>query len=331
MTLKTEPTDDGVFRAYDPDVPWIEGYGTTRDEAKAEARAVAAEAEKRKPRNTEAPTERSVCENDEQIPPKLAKRRRKVKAPDWVLEWVKDGWEPDGKEDGWRLGDPEGYEKAADTIAKIKAASPALKVEYGFRDKYPIEVYGFDKPFDLADSLIGLLYTYIRKKAQPPMKERIKEEDKEGKRRLAEIRKTGTLANVRSEEIVALSLAGYTSLHRDPVTRREKHALARAARKAWHQAMQAPKKEGGAGRYLTAEAILARGLVTTYYRGTGNLPLTGSRSQFRGPYADFAHECLALLNIAVKDSMLRDQAQRKVKRKKNGAMRARNGGVKSKP
>lgn len=253
MTLKTEPTDDGVFRAYDPDVPWIEGYGTTRDEAKANARA-AAEAEKLRVTN---------------------------------------------KEESWRLGNPEGYKAAEETIAKIKAGVPAIERRYSCRDYYPMEEYGFNKPFDLADRLIGLLETYKRNKAQPPMKESLDEHE----RRLTEIKKTSSLANATVMEISWLAMGGYR-LHRDPETGREKHALQRAVRKL----EAAPRKEGGGGRYLTAEAILARGLAGTYYHGTGKLPLTGPPGQFRGPYARFAHECLALLNIAVKDATLRDQA-----------------------
>lgn len=304
MTLEIKEEDDGVFHAYDDETGKELGIGATREEAKQaatsgidvrnpdpataldEAQAALAQhnGTKRKPE--------AVPKNDEQTPSKPAKRRRSIKVYDWMRRAT-------NKEENWRLGDPAGYKTAVDTIAKIKAGVPAIKGRYPFRDYYPIEEYGFNKPFDLADRLVGLLETYKRNKAQPPMKERLDEH----KRRLMEIRKTSSLANATTMEKTWLAVEGY-QLHRDPVMGREKHDLQKAVRKM----MAEHRKKGGAGRYLTPEAMLARGLAGTYYLGTGRWPVTGSPRQFRGPYACFARDCLALLNITVTNAILRDQA-----------------------
>lgn len=61
MALQTERIDGAIFRAYDPDNPFTEGYGTTRDEAIADAKEGA---------RIEAARERFQQDNEQQEAPK---------------------------------------------------------------------------------------------------------------------------------------------------------------------------------------------------------------------------------------------------------------------
>jgi hypothetical protein len=268
MAFKQEHTAKG-WRVYDPDNAAIDVTHRDRASALDAAQATLKECEQAK-------------HAQKAEPERAAKRKRKIKVYDWMLR---------SKEEEWRLCNREEYETMAERIIAIKARALVLKAEYGFRDHYPIEEYGFKKRFDLADELIGLLRDYRHNKARPPTKDVLKEH----RQRLEEIRNTGSLENATLLEAISLEWP------REPETDKERRKLKQAARKE-------QQKKGTPGRYMTDEAKLARGLASTWHLGTGKGLATGGPRDFRGPYARFAYECLKLLDIHVNDSALRKGA-----------------------